>query len=128
MQKRTFKAVLVIGATCAVTGAAVSGIATSSAATQAPAAAVAAAPAGDGPGAFGGGPGGDRHFGGGPGGGHSGGGDGRGGIHSESIRADPDGTGFITTVEDSGTVSVIDGTMRGSRGHSGSAESSAWSS
>ncbi|MCW2924169.1 MAG: hypothetical protein JWM98_1573 [Thermoleophilia bacterium] len=108
MQKRPFQAILVIGATCAVTGAAMSGIATSSAATKAPAAAAATAaatpPAGM-RGDFDGGPGGGGHRG---GGGHGGGG--RGGVHSESVRPDPDGTGFITTVEDSGTVTAIDGT------------------
>ncbi|MCW2959820.1 MAG: hypothetical protein JWM90_207 [Thermoleophilia bacterium] len=105
--KRPLKSVLAIGAVCAVTGAAASGIATSSAATESTAttAATTTAAAGAPPADGLGGPGGHggRHGGGGPGGGG-------GGIHSESVRVDADGTGFVTVVQDSGTITAINGT------------------
>jgi hypothetical protein len=101
MKQRSIMAILAVGATCAVAGAAVSGVASSSAATKATAA-TKAAPAGR-PGRFDA-PGGPR----GPHG--RGPGPGRGGIHSESVVPDKDGSGFVTIVEDAGTLGAIDGT------------------
>lgn len=110
MKKRSTAAVVAVCATCAVVGASVSGIASSSAATKAPSTSTAATaptpPDGGpgGPGGPGGGPGGRP---GGPGG-HDGGPGGA--IHSEQVRPDPDGTGFVTEVSDRGTLTKVDGT------------------
>ena len=111
MKKKLISSTIAIGAVCAVVGAS-TGIASSSAASKATAAsattATAAMQAGARPDGMRG-PGGP----GGPGGGHGhggpGGGPGGGGIHSESVRPDPDGTGFVTEVSDSGTLSAVDG-------------------
>lgn len=89
-----------IGAVCAVTGASVAGIATSSAATTATAAKATSTDTR---------PDDDFGHGGGGRGGHGGGIGGGGGVHSESVRADADGSGFTTTVDDSGTLTAVSG-------------------
>jgi hypothetical protein len=99
MSTRSLSSIVAIGAACAVAATATAGIATSIAAPSNGAASTTATTSQGGPGG---------HRGGGPGG-HHGGGPGRGDIHAEIVRADPDGSGFITEVRDSGTVTAVTG-------------------
>ncbi|MCW2921065.1 MAG: hypothetical protein JWL76_939 [Thermoleophilia bacterium] len=102
MKKKMLLPSLAACAICALGGTALSGVASSSAATKTAITATATQPA-DG---FGfGGPGGPGGHGG--RGGH--GGPGHGGVHSESVVADPDGSGFVTLTSDRGTVTEVSG-------------------
>jgi len=103
--KSQLKATIAVGAVCALSAIATTGIATSAAATKASggtSTGPAAGLVGRGPGGEGG-PGGHRGPGG-PGGPRG------GGIHSEQVVPDADGSGFATIVSDRGTLTAIDAT------------------
>ena len=107
MKKKMILPSLAVCAICALGGTALSGVASSSAATKATTATTATTAA-TGASALGG----PRGFGG-PGG-HGGrgghGGPGGGGVHSETVVADDDGSGFVTLTSDRGTVTKVVGT------------------
>lgn len=103
MKTKLIAPTLAVCAVCALGGAALSGVASSSAATKATTTTAAtdskAEPGFGGPGRPGG------H---GARGGH-GAGPGGGGIHSETVVPDADGSGFVTITSDRGTVTKLDG-------------------